>query len=344
MKLRRIEVPIYDAGKFPKTLREINLSSNENPYICPSVLAEIRRKLFLINRYPNPSYRELKECLAKYLNISPRNICITNGASEAIYYLSEIIIEPFDKVIIPVPTYSLYFIGTILRDGAPVIKYTRLYNFRHDEVLEKGCKAIFLCSPNNPTGNVIRKDIFEGILSEFDGYIILDEAYSEFYGKSYIDYVKDYKNLIVIRSMSKFFSLAGLRIGYIVADEKIIDILERIRLPFNVNILAYYAAIEALRNVDYYKNIRDRIVRERERIYKRLKRYKFLKPYKSYANFILVESKIENLDAILEKNNILIRNVSNVIGLNGNFFRITISKRNENNKLLKVFECLNKEF
>ncbi len=344
MKLRRIDVPKYDAGRFPKTLREINLASNENPYLCKEVIKELKKHLIYINRYPEPNYFELKRKISDYLGIPEEKISITNGASEAFYYLSEIIIEPFDKVIIPVPTYSLYFIPVILRDAYPVIKYTNFYNFSHDEILEKDSKAIFLCSPNNPTGNVISKKVFEKILSEFDGYIILDEAYVEFYGKSYIGYVNDYKNLIIVRSMSKFFSLAGLRIGYIIADERIIETIERIRAPFNVNILAVYAAIKALENVDFFNNIRNKIIKERERMYKKLKGFKFLKPFKSYANFILVESIYKDLDKKLEEKGILVRNVSNVIGLDGNFFRITISKRNENNKLIRVLECLNKDF
>ncbi len=340
MKIREISVPKYDAGLFPTELKEINLSSNENPYVCINVLKSIRKKLKDINRYPNPSYRDLKKALSTYLDIPEDNITLTNGASEAFYYLSEIIIEPFDKVTIPVPTYSLYFIPIILRDAYPSIKYTKLYKFKHDEVIEKDSKAIFLCSPNNPTGNVIEKKTFEKILEEFNGFIILDEAYVEFYGKSFLDYVTDYKNLIIVRSMSKFFSLAGLRIGYVIADRKIIDLIERIKCPFNINILAYYAAIEALKNLDFFKKVREVIIRERERLYRNLKRIKFLNPYKSHANFLLVESYYPRLDEKLVNRGILIRNVSNVIGLKGNFFRITVGKRSENNKLVRELKCL----
>ncbi len=325
----------YDPGPFPEDYdREvIQLASNENPF-PPSeeVIEAIKDNLLNINRYPSPYYVKLKEKIADYVDVDVSNVSISTGASDILRLVAEIVLEPFDTVFIPLPSYSMYILFSMLKEANILTKVYEGYKI--DECDMKG-KLAFLCSPNNPTGNCISNDVIKDFAENFD-YVVVDEAYADFEGRTALKLLKSYDNLIIVRSFSKFFGLAGLRIGYAIADEKIVKALEKIRNPFSISILAYNAAIAALNSLHYYKKIAKIILRERGRLMKRLSKKFYV--YDSNANFLLVKHDIENLVEILISRGILVRDVSGLFGLEGNHFRVTVGRPEENSKFLEVID------
>ncbi|RLF60540.1 MAG: histidinol-phosphate aminotransferase, partial [Thermoplasmata archaeon] len=191
--------PIEISKKYGIPLSAIvNLKSNENPFPPPESLIEsVVRALDSIPRYPDPNYTLLKEKISEYVKLPPDHIAVGNGATEIIQSISNIFLEPFDKVVIPVPTYTLYFFYSMLRDASiETIKMKEEENFtpKSEEIINscKGAKLLFLCSPNNPTGSVIEEKELCSIIESIDTPVIVDEAYSEFYGRSIVSKVKKY--------------------------------------------------------------------------------------------------------------------------------------------------------
>ncbi len=325
----------YDPGPFPEDFERevIQLASNENPF-PPSeeVVKAIRDNLFNINRYPSPYYIKLKEKIAEYMNVDVSNISISTGASDILRLITEVVLEPFDKVFIPLPSYSMYILFSMLKEANIITK-------EYDSYKISGCdengKLAFLCSPNNPTGNSLDKRVIGDFAENFE-YVVVDEAYADFENKSAVNLLNNYENIIIVRSFSKFFGLAGLRIGYAIANEKICKAMEKIRNPFSLSILAYNAAIAALNSVEYYRKISKIIIRERERLKKELSKKFFV--YESNANFLLVKHDKENIVKYLEDKGILVRDVSGLLGLKGYHFRVTVGRPEENSKFLEAIK------
>ncbi len=335
----------YEAGKSAKYLKKgyIVLCSNENPYPHhPAVIDAIKQELGNVNRYPDPEYRELKEAIAEYLDVEVDQIAVGGGASEILGNICTAVLDVMDQVTIPIPSYTMYATFAMLRDASlNFVKYP-YYHINAEDLIEKagGSKLMFLCSPNNPTGNVVED--LEYILSNFNGLVVLDEAYAEFSKGNAIKLIDDYYNLVIVRTFSKFFGLAGLRIGYAVSkDLEIIEALEKIRLPFCINNIAVKAAIAALENVEYYRRIRDKIVEEREKLVKELERFEQLEVFPSEANFVLVRVKDEiGLAKRLEEKGIAVRDVSGLMGLKGEHVRITIGREEENRTLVEALKLI----
>ncbi|MBE8540263.1 histidinol-phosphate transaminase [Geoglobus acetivorans] len=325
----------YDPGPFPEDFdrRVIQLASNENPYPPhQEVISTLKNSVMEINRYPSPYYRKLKNLISEYLGVDSSNIAVSNGASDLLRLVTDLFIEPFDRVFIPMPSYTLYALFSMLREAQVVTKVFEGY--RLDGCYDRG-KLAFLCSPNNPTGNVIDRAVIEEFLENFD-YVVVDEAYSEFAGTSVVDLINHYENLIVIRSFSKFFGLAGMRVGYAIAHENVARAIEKIRNPFSISTLAYKAAIAALENVDYYRKIAGLIVMERDRIAKRLGKMFYV--YESHANFLLVRHEVGNLADRLMERGILVRDVTGLEGLEGPHFRVSVGRKHENDAFLSAVE------
>jgi len=337
----------YDAGKFPADISKkygikesdvIQLGSNENPY-PPS---EQVRKAYLdsitkINRYPHPYYSELKEAISSYLNVDKELIAVGNGAGDVLRYICDVTLDVMDSVTIPVPSFTLYAIFAMMRDAS--INFIEFPGYRIEAGRIPDSKLVFLCSPNNPTGNKVPEKEVKEILKNTSGYVVMDEAYAEFSGKTFLKLIDRFDNLIVLRSFSKFFGLAGLRIGYAVGNQDVIDAIEKTRLPFCITSVAERLAIAALNSIDYYIEVRNKIVEEREKVLKSLKKFDFLEIYPSESNFILLELKKDvDVEQKFEERGIIIRNVSGLMGLKGVHIRITIGTEEENERLLKVFE------
>ncbi len=333
----------YKAGKFPGKGDYINLSSNENPYPpAEEVLKAIERSTKTINRYPNPEYPELKNAIAEYLKVDVNEIFLGNGISDCIYNICNTLLDTLDKVTIPMPSYTMYAMYSMLREASIDYRIYPYYKIDFDDFIANASdsRLIFLCSPNNPTGNVIPFKGIKEVVESVRGYIVLDEAYVEFSDSSAIKLTDSYENLIIMRTFSKFFGLAGLRIGYgICKDTKVVSALEKVRLPFCINHIAVVAGVEAIRCLDYYKKVRNKIVDERERLYRELSKFEGIEVFPSKANFLLVKVKGNlGLADKLEERKILVRDVTGLMGLVGEHVRITVGKLEENNALLNALK------
>ena len=194
-----------------------------------------------------------------------------------------------------------------------------------------------MCSPNNPTGSVIEEKELCNIIESIDAPVIVDEAYSEFYGRSIVSKVKKYDNLIVVRSFSKFFGLAGLRVGYAITNPTLASLIEKVRQPFSISRIAEIAAAKALEEIEYFNKLKNRIISERERLMNILKNINGVRPFPSEANFILIKLLEVHASELVEelcKRGILVRNVTGLLGLDGEYIRVSIGKKSENDKFI----------
>lgn len=325
----------------------IKLASNENPFPpSPKVLKAMAVAARSVNRYPQGDCFYLRKELAKRLNIKPEQLIFGNGSDELIVFAARVFLKQNDEVIIADPSFLIYEIASKL-EGAK-IKKVPLNNFRYDlnamiKAITKRTKIIFLGNPDNPAGSYLKEKDVRSFLKNIrqDILVFIDEAYYEFVtAKDYVDSIKllkQYPNVFVTRTFSKMYGLAGLRIGYGIGNAMVIDWLNRVREPFNVNSIAQAAALACLEDDAYYKKVATTLQKEREYFYRQFERLG-LAYIKSDANFILV--KLEN-DAqkyagkLLEKG-MIVRDMS-IWGLE-NYLRVTIGRRLENQKFIKTLE------
>jgi threonine-phosphate decarboxylase len=318
---------------------KVDFSSNVNP-LAPSdgVKDVIKKAINDIHHYPDIDAAELKEAISKYAGVPPENITLGNGSTELIKNFCEIFSRGGNAVI-PEPTFSEYEYFSKLA-GAK-IKSTSLDSKKIIDSIDKDTKAVFLCNPNNPTGTLFDDDeILEiiGAAQDASALVFLDEAYIEFSeGKSFAVRAQDFENLLVLRSLTKFFSLAGLRVGYACAGKELIDSMEAARVPWNVNTLAQVAGIESLKDKKFIDASKEFIKKEREFMFCELSR--FLKVKKTHANFFLIDLegniKSHELKGKMLGKGILIRDCSTFSGLDDNFVRVCIRKHDENQMLIE---------
>ena len=235
----------------------INLSSNESPLgPSPSVVRAVRREAARVGLYPDPKAEELKKEISRYIGVDEKCIVLGNGSDELIDMSCKAFLDQGDVVLIPLPTFSMYEISCRVNGGTP--KFVELRNFEWDSnslvAAMSSAKLAFIARPNNPTGNGIDEAGLERLLA-LGKPIVVDEAYAEFAGRSVARQAQSRDNLIVLRTFSKAFGMAGLRIGYAIASPRIAEVLEEIRPPFNVNRLAQVAAIAALRDRQYLRKV-----------------------------------------------------------------------------------------
>jgi len=316
----------------------IKLSSNENNYgPSPKVSSAVRNAADGVFRYPYKTVL-LREKIAEYVGVSSENVICGNGSDEVI----ELIVKAFKgPAASTYPSFSEYkIINKTFGNEFIEVKLGDDFVFDIDEFVSESADAnmIFLDNPNNPTGGVIARDDIIRVLDE--GKItVIDEAYYEFYGESVSDLINDYPNLIVLRTFSKAFGLGGLRVGYAVACKDIIELLDRVRPPFNVNSLAMDAALAALDDVDYMKKTVDKIVEDRNRLSESLASK--LKVFPSQTNFLLMDvspsSAQEFFERMLERK-IVVRKFGRFEGFEGEFIRITVGTKKENEKLIEALE------
>ncbi len=329
----------YEAKEIPC---KVKLDANESPYGFKDVLKAAAK--IQPNRYPDPEAKTLRELIAKKFKVKPWNLLFGNGSDELIYYLITTFGGP---VLYPTPTFSMYgIISQALGERKIEIPLDREF----DIDIEKAVKAIkthkpkliFLSSPNNPTGNCFSSDRVLKILSfaaRRSSLVVVDEAYQPFASeKGFLPMLKDYKNLIILRTLSKI-GLAGLRVGFMIADEEIINEVNKVRLPFNVNSLSQAVAAEALKDKKGIGSYIKAIASEREKLFDGLSKIKGITPYPTEANFILF--KTENPDNIytgLLKRGVLIRNLNSVLK---GCLRVTAGTPDENNAFLNALKkCL----
>ena len=312
---------------------EIFLDANENPYPSP------------YNRYPDPLQSKVKEALAPIKNVSPEQIFLGNGSDEAIDLIIRAFCEPYrDSVIVTDPTYGMYAVCADV-NAVPVIKVelTNKFDLDTEALLGRATpntKVIFLCSPNNPSGNLLNRDSILEVLDRFDGIVVIDEAYIDFtQGDSFTSYLPAYPNLIVLQTFSKAWGLAGIRLGMAFSSKEIIDILNKIKYPYNVSIQTQEIALKTLLASDKKDKAVQEILEQRGRLKQELLQLSITEQvYPSDANFLLVKMKdAKGTYRYLMDQNIIIRDRSKVT-LCKNCVRITVGTPLENESLIAALK------
>jgi len=262
-----------------------------------------------MNDYPNTYSDGLRDALADLYGLERENFVVGAGSDEVLDVAFKTFTEWSDGVVVPVPSYSLYdyFVGV---NGGKVhtADLTEDYQLDVDAVLKPKAKMIIMPSPNNPTGNSFReKDLIE-ILERSEGPVIIDEAYGEYAGRSMIPRVNEFKNLIVMRTFSKAYAMAGLRVGYSVSCLNIADMMNCVKIPYSLNMLSEGAAIAAVKDQDFIRRSVELVNRERKPLADGLRRLGF-EPFPSDSNFILARSPMDHdrLTKGLKEKGVLIR-------------------------------------
>lgn len=313
------------------------LDANENGYGSP--LEED------FNRYPDPLQWQLKFQLAKIKGVPAENIFIGNGSDEVIDLAFRIFCEPEkDNVIICSPTYGMYEVSANINNvtiqNLPLTADFELDILAVLKAINPNTKLIFICSPNNPTGNSMNAKDIERIIEGFDGIVLIDEAYINFSSQpSFIQGLTKYPNLIVMQTLSKAWGLAALRVGIGFAALDIIDIFNKVKPPYNINEASQQLALEALSKTSMVNNWIKEIVDEREKLKSELDNLSFVKNiFPSEANFLLIQvNDALSVYNYLAKNEIVIRNRSSELNCE-NCLRISIGKPSENKKLIEVLK------
>lgn len=316
---------------------KIFLDANENSIGSPLI------KWY--NRYPDPYQQKIKEKLSSIKGVPIKNIFIGNGSDECIDILYRSFCNPGkDNVIICPPTYGMYEVSAHIND-VEIRKATLLENFQLDLIhmetlVDENTKIIWICSPNNPTGNSIYFEDIEAILNNFDGIVVVDEAYINFSRqRSSIQLLAEYPNLVVMQTLSKAWGLAGLRLGMAFASEEIIDIYNKVKPPYNISEAVQELVYKALDNIEDVNEMIREIVKERQRLEVEFGKIPVVEHiYPSDANFLLV--KVTDARAIYEyllANQIVVRDRSKVLLCEG-CLRITVGTAKENDELIHILQ------
>jgi histidinol-phosphate aminotransferase len=315
----------------------IKLDAGENQLgFSPKVLKALAGGLF--NFYPDPEYKELRQALAKYSGVSADMVMVGSGSDELLDLLFRLILNEGDKVLNCPPTFGMYPVLTKLNKGR-LVDVPRKADFSLDitrikQAIDEQVKIIVVCSPNNPTGTVSRETEIVSLLKT-GKLVIVDEAYFEFSGKTVVSLVAKYPNLIVLRTLSKWAGLAGLRLGYGIMDSFFVQQLFKIKPPYNVNLAASIAGVAALQDKQWNKDTIDAIVSERKRLETELNDLPCLTIYPSEANllFIKVSKGFEMLKRFLENEKIAVRYYDSYKAV-----RLSIGTPEQNNRVLKVMQ------
>ncbi|MGN1237194.1 MAG: histidinol-phosphate transaminase [Bacteroidaceae bacterium] len=315
------------SGKEAHTFLDANESPYNNPY----------------NRYPDPLQRELKQKLSLIKKIDPAQIFVGNGSDEAIDLVFRIFCVPGqDNVVSITPSYGMYEVSAHINDvECRLVRLNNNFDINANEILnacDKHTKAIFLCSPNNPTGNLLDQSETDKILKNFNGIVVIDEAYAEFSSKpTWRSKLSEYPNMIVLNTLSKAWASAGIRLGMAFAQKDIIDLYNKVKYPYNVNVLAQKKALEIL---DKHQDIEDWIrltLSERTSLIYAVEELSICeKVFPTEANFFLARfTDATNIYNYLVDKGIIVRNRSRIT-LCDNCLRITIGSPQENTTLLSA--------
>ncbi len=291
----------------------IKLDGNENPYGCSPRVRDALAAYPFYHIYPDPEQREVRQALEGYVGVGEEHILAGAGSDELIDLVLRLFLSPGDRVINCVPTFGMYSFCTEVCGGL-IVDVPRDESYTVDvagvkNAIDEKTKVIFIASPNNPTGNIASEsDILE--LMKTGMVVVVDEAYYEFSGVTVAPLVPQYENLIVLRSFSKWAGLAGLRIGYGVFPTLLVEHLLKIKQPYNINLAAQIAVKESFTDIDYLKDTVKSIIAERERLFAKLEKLRFLKPWPSQANFIycaVLDGNARTIHKELQKKGIFIR-------------------------------------
>jgi histidinol-phosphate aminotransferase len=312
---------------------EIFLDANENPYPTN------------YNRYPDPLQLQVKKRLGKIKGAKPENIFLGNGSDEGIDLLIRAFCEPNrDSILITEPTYGMYAVcAEVNAVNIQKVTLTESFDIDVDTILGKidsSTRIIFLCSPNNPTGNLLSRGKIVDVLNRFNGLVVIDEAYIDFSkSKSFIKILEQFPNLVILQTFSKAWGLAGLRLGMCFASKAIIDVLNKIKYPYNINIVTQQVALAALKKIERKDKAVKEIIKERKLLGRELLKLRITEHvYPSDSNFLLVRvSDAPGIYRYLMNKKIIVRDRSKVTLCN-NCIRITVGTPSENKRLIKALK------
>lgn len=345
--------PVVHGGRYSIDNRDssiVDFSSNINPAGMPaSVKSTLKKRLNKIENYPDLHSNELMSSLKKYTGLSKTNLIVGNGAIEIIYNFCSAFLSK-KRILISVPTFGEYEAAAKLADCKITFFKTMNLSENLDSFISKiptnGC--VFVCNPNNPTGTILsKKQLTKIILSakRKSCLVFVDECFIELVpqsNQSILNLVKRYDNLFVLRSLTKSFALAGIRIGYAGSSKEIITILHNIKIPWSVNALAQEAGIIAIKNKSHLTNSKSVIKKESNFLKNKISDLQDFKCYPSSTNFILIKTKQDStkIQKNLLKHKVLVRDCKNFRGLNNHYIRIAVKSRKDNLKLIQALEAI----
>jgi threonine-phosphate decarboxylase len=345
-------IPVVHGGRNPSQStdsRIIDFSSNVSPAGTPSsVKKSLKKNIKNIKHYPDSSSSTVISSLKKYTNLEKSNLIVGNGAIEILYNFCFAFLSKKTKVLIPIPTFQEYETASKLNECQ--ITYFKTMNLSENldifisKIPKNGC--VFICNPNNPTGQLLSKNQLLQIIKKakkLSTIVFLDECFIEMVpesNESVISYVKKYNNLFVLRSLTKSFALPGIRIGYAAGSKEIIDVLQKIKIPWSVNLLAQDAANTALKNKLHLDKSNSIIKKELIFLTNKISKLNGFDCSDSSTNFILIKTKKNStqLQKKLLEHKILIRDCKNFRGLDNHHIRIAVKSHIDNLKLVKVLE------
>ena len=320
------------------------LHANENPYPpSPELLEKIFQRLdkLELNRYPDPDCRNLKKAIAHRTGALTEQIIIGNGSDELIQYLMQVLCDEGETIAFPDPTFAMYGITAQCLGLNPVsFPLNDNWDFEAqpalDVLAEQKAKIVFISYPNNPTGNCFSDQEIQQIIEQFEGIVVLDEAYQDFSGKTFLKQMEKHNNPVVLRSLSKI-GLAGLRVGYGIFPVLLAEQINKVRLPYNSNSISQWVASELLNDFTPVQNQIHSILEERDRLMDELSKLSGITVYPSNSNFILFQASKDGVFDNLKTNGILLRNLSSHPRLK-NCLRVTIGTKQENDQFLNQLQ------
>lgn len=325
----------------------VKVNQNENPFDVPDeIKQEVSRRLASRpwSRYPDFAPTSLLERLAAFAGWKPDGTVAGNGSNELIQATLMVTVGPGTKVLIPEPTFTLYRqIVTVLGGDVLSVPLTSDFQFdiaaMRDRAIAERADVMIICSPNNPTGCRIDGDDLRTLAVDFDGLIVVDEAYHEFSGKTCVTLLEELPNLIVLRTFSKAMAMAGLRVGYLLARPELAREVHKATLPYNLNFHSATAAEVACERYDLLKPRIELIIRERDRLLGELRTIRGINPIPSSANFMIARTALgpETLFKELLARDILIRDVSRYPML-ANYFRVSVGSPEENDRVIDALK------
>jgi histidinol-phosphate aminotransferase len=323
----------------------IKLDAMENPFPLPArvrdEMAAAARKA-IVNRYPDPAADLLTKAIAAVWHLKPARMVLGNGSDELI---QNIVIAFGGPVLTPVPSFAMYDITPrALSQDVVTVPLTREFDLDADAVIKKArltkAKVIFLACPNNPTGNRYSDAAVRKILENVNAVVVIDEAYFSFSGRTFVRWMDHHPNMIILRTLSKI-GLAGLRIGVLIAQPAMITELNKVRLPYNINVLSQAVAVTALRHWRLLDRQVKVLIAERQKLYRALLRTPGVTPFPSETNFLLlwIEKDATGVFKALRKRGILIKNLDKPGPLKS-CLRVTIGTPGENRAFLKALQSI----
>ena len=345
-KMSRKVVPYQ--WESPAVANSLRFDSNTLPFPPPGVsrfLSDMKRTC-PINEYSNPTYKRLKKLLSTYENVPERSITITNSGDEAIDIIAKAFLNPGDYFVTTPPTYEMFAIQCLINNGRNMeIPLGESFEVDETELIRASnnprTKIIILVNPNNPTGSAIPLETIENIVSQSDCIVVVDQAYGEFYGKTAVSLIEKYKNLVILKSLSKFAGLAGARIGYLISNPSLSSTFDAIRFPMGVSFLSYKLAEAVLENDQIWMKEQIKMIKtERTRLAQALNALGLF-VFPSEANFFLVKfgDKASSICKQLKEKGILVRDRSIKPYLSG-CVRITVRSREENDQFIKTLRSI----